>query len=247
MTNEIPQELLWELAGSSKVVALTGAGVSAEVGIPTFRGPDGLWEGVKLEEVATPEAFKNNSQFVWNWYRERRLRMREVNFGVSHKALAELETIIPEFILLTQNIDGLHAKAGSKNVIELHGNIWFDRCSKCGVRVEASMEQKIPRCKNCGGLMRPDVVWFNEPLPEEALNEAFEASASCQFFLSIGTSALVQPAASLPLIAKNNGAFLLEINPNETPLTYYANWSFRRKSAEILPAIVENLRKILKV
>lgn len=240
------EELLWQLAGSSKVVVLTGAGISAEVGIPTFRGPDGLWEGVPPERVATPEAFKRDPQFVWSWYRERRIKMEGISFGPSHKAIAELESLFPDFTLITQNIDGLHKKAGSQNVVELHGNIWFDRCSKCEYKDAFSLELEIPKCKICGNLMRPDVVWFNEQIPQDALNEAIQASVNCQFFIVVGTSAIVQPAASLPIIAKDNGALVLEINPNPTPLTLIADWSLREKSIDILPNLVEMLKSILK-
>ncbi|MGB9561237.1 MAG: SIR2 family NAD-dependent protein deacylase, partial [bacterium] len=193
-----------------------------------------------------PEAFRKNPQFVWSWYRERRIRMEKVNFGPSHKALAELEPLFPQFTLITQNIDGLHTKAGNKNVIELHGNIWYDRCARCDYKNSYSLELEIPKCRICGGIMRPDVVWFNEQVPQSALNEALDAALNSDFFIIIGTSALVQPAASLPIIAKENGALVLEINPSQTPLTFIANWSLRQKSIDILPHLTQTIKKILK-
>lgn len=236
-----PPELIGRLRAARRVVALTGAGVSAESGIPTFRdAPSGLWARFKPEDLATPEAFRRDPKLVWDWYAMRRSRLREVNPNPAHVALAAMERCVPEFLLVTQNVDGLHQRAGSIRVCELHGNITRTKCFEENTVVEAWAEtdEVPPRCPRCGGRLRPDVVWFNEALPEEELREAMEASRSCDVFLSIGTSALVSPAAWLPMEALRRGAFVVEVNPVATPLTPRASFFLQGAAGVVLPALV---------
>ena len=233
------------LKGLSRVAVLTGAGISAESGVPTFRGQQGLWKKFRPEDLATMEAFLDNPQIVWEWYNWRRQLISEVKPNPGHYALGELEEFFDDFTLITQNVDNLHRVAGSSRVLELHGNIYHNKCSDCGLLLGMAMEiapDNIPRCEKCGGKIRPDVVWFGEMLPGDVLDEAFAKTESAQVFLSIGTSALVHPAASLPLVAKRHGAILIEINPERTPLSDLADYCFEAKSGELLPQLVERLR-----
>jgi NAD-dependent deacetylase len=236
------------LEKANRVVVLTGAGISAESGIPTFRGKDGLWKNYRAEELATPSAFDRDPELVWEWYNWRRglIAPKEPNPG--HKVLARWETIFPEFALITQNIDGLHDKAGSKNILELHGNIWKMRCTEEGTVIEnldSPLKEIPPSCPSCGALLRPHVVWFGESLSSSLLQRAFLLSSQCEVMFVIGTSAVVQPAASLPLSAAEAGAKIVEINLNPTPLTPYVDISFTGKSGEILPLIDKNLKREL--
>src|SRR5512133_366448 len=196
----IPVELITLLRGTSRLVALTGAGVSQESGLRTFRDAQtGLWAQYRPEDLASPEAFRRNPKLVWDWYAWRREAIKGVRPNPGHYALVEMESHIPVFTLITQNVDGLHRMAGSRHVLELHGNIQRVRCSECGTFAEdwVDDDQEVPRCQVCGGLLRPDVVWFGEALPRGELEKAVEAARSCELFLSIGTSGVVQPAASL--------------------------------------------------
>jgi NAD-dependent deacetylase len=239
---EIPPRLIEIIHSSQKLVVLTGAGISSESGVPTFRDAQtGLWAQFKPEELATPEAFLKNPKKVWEWYAYRREKISQVKPNPGHFALAELEKRIPHFTLITQNVDGLHKQAGSRNIIELHGNIHRTKCFKEEVVVESwgETEEIPPRCPHCGGMLRPDVVWFGEPLPIQAFQEAIEASQSCDLFFSVGTSSLVYPAASLPYEALQHGAKVIEINPEETELTPHAHYFLRGPSGKILPALVE--------
>jgi len=234
------------LRQAKKVVALTGAGISAESGIPTFRGKDGLWKNYRAEELATPYAFDRDPTLVWEWYNWRRGIIAPVEPNPGHKVLARWEKIFPEFTLITQNIDGLHWKAGSKNILELHGNIWKMRCTEEGTITdnhESPLKEIPPHCPSCGALLRPHVVWFGESLSPLILQRSFILSSQCEVILVIGTSAVVQPAASLPLSAAEAGAKIVEINLDPTPLTPYADFSFRGKSGEILPLIDKDLRR----
>lgn len=223
------------------MAVLTGAGISAESGVPTFRDAlTGLWSHFKPEDLATVEAFTRNPKMVWDWYAFRRKMVREVQPNPGHLALVEIERRAARFSLLTQNVDGLHQRAGSRRVVELHGNIGRVKCLREDTPVESwSDEGELPpRCPRCGGLLRPDVVWFGEMLPPAALEAAFEAVNLCDVFFSIGTSAMVHPASAMPLQALRNGAALIEINPDETPLTPHATFSLRGKSGEVLPKLV---------
>jgi len=220
-------------------VVLTGAGVSAESGVPTFRGAEGLWRNFNPQELATPEAFEADPRLVWEWYDWRRSIIAGIRPNPAHYALAELERRSPGFTLITQNVDGLHGAAGSRNVLEIHGSIWTVRCVECGNSSEnRDVPIKIlPRC-SCGGLLRPGVVWFGESLPEEVLYRAFEAASSADCMLVIGTSGIVQPAASLAARAKGAGAFVAEINPEATPLSDIMDARLPGKAAELMPRLV---------
>jgi NAD-dependent deacetylase len=229
------------LRDAGRVVALTGSGISAESGVPTFReAQSGLWEHYDPQELATPEAFARDPHLVWEWYEWRRNLVAKAEPNPGHRALAELERQIPGFTLVTQNVDGLHERAGSRNVIELHGNILRSKCSLEDkvVQPEEHDDSVPPRCARCGAFLRPDVVWFGEMLPAGALEAASEVARGCELFLSIGTFSLVYPAAALPYEALENGAVLAEINLNETLLSRHADYSLRGPAGEILPNLL---------
>lgn len=239
---DFPQDFLRFLASASRVVILTGAGVSQESGLRTFRDAQtGLWAQYKPEDLASPEAFERDPKLVWDWYAWRREAIKGVRPNPGHYALVEMEKRIPAFTLITQNVDGLHRFAGSQNVLELHGNIQKVRCSECGRFTEnwGDDSDSVPTCSNCGGLLRPDVVWFGEPLPRSELELAVKASRACQVFFSIGTSGVVQPAASLAHAARNKGSVVVEINAEPTPLTPKVDFAFHGKSGEILPELLK--------
>lgn len=236
------------LSQRPRVAVLTGAGISAESGVPTFRGPDGLWRQFRAEDLATPEAFDRNPQLVWEWYDWRRQKIKNVAPNPAHFTLAKWERIFPSFTLITQNIDGLHEIAGSTRLLELHGNIWKVRCLTEGVvreNKEVPLAQIPPVCPSCGSLLRPHVVWFGEPLPSDILEAAYEASRLCRLMLVVGTSAVVHPAASLPLVASQNGATIVEINPEPTPVTAYADFFLQGKAGELLPQLDRRLAGIV--
>jgi NAD-dependent deacetylase len=228
------------LRSGPRIAALTGSGISAESGIPTFRGKEGLWKQFRAEELATPEAFARDPRLVWEWYDWRRgiIGAREPNPG--HQVLARWEKRFPGFVLITQNVDGLHRRAGSERVIELHGNIWQMCCTNEGTVTEnhdSPLRELPPRCAGCGAPLRPNVVWFGERLPARAIEAASAASSGCDLMFVVGTSAFVQPAGSLPLLAAERGARIVEINPDITPLTEAAHFSFRERAGQILPQI----------
>ena len=228
------------LRPAQRVAVLTGAGISAESGVPTFRGPDGLWRRFRAEDLATPEAFARDPKLVWEWYDWRRGKIAGVDPNPGHATLARWERRFAVFTLITQNVDGLHARAGSKNLLELHGNIWKTRCTAEGTisdQFEVPLSSFPPLCPSCGALLRPHIVWFGESLDPVVIGRAFAESAVCDVMLVVGTSALVHPAASLPDHAASNGAKLIEINPEPTPLTGEATVSLRGKAGEILPLI----------
>jgi NAD-dependent deacetylase len=237
----VSQTLKSLLSKPTKVVVLTGAGISAESGVPTFRGEDGLWKKFRPEELATFEAFMANPRLVWEWYEYRRKIIEEIKPNPGHLALVEFQNHFEKFDLVTQNVDGLHEQAGSKNVVELHGNIKRNKCIRCGTKYETS-EKTIPgippKCA-CGGNLRPDVVWFGEMLPPDAINHAFQVSSACDLFFSIGTSAIVHPAASLPLLAKRNGAYVVEVNIEPTEISHLIDESLIGKAGEIMPLLVK--------
>jgi NAD-dependent protein deacetylase/lipoamidase len=237
-----PAELISTLRGTTKLVALTGAGVSQESGLRTFRDAQtGLWAQYKPEDLASPQAFRRDPKLIWDWYAWRREAVKGVRPNAGHYALVEIETHIPEFTLITQNVDGLHRMAGSKNVLELHGNIQRVRCSECYTFAETWGDdtESVPQCSVCSGLLRPDVVWFGEALPRNQLEAAVESARSCEVFFSIGTSGVVQPAASLAHAARNRGAVVVEVNAEPTLLTSKANYAFHGKSGEMLPELVK--------
>ncbi len=225
------------LKGAASVVVLTGAGVSAESGVPTFRGKDGLWRKYRAEELATPEAFSKDPELVWQWYAWRRSLIADAVPNPAHFALAELEGR-SEFTLITQNVDGLHALAGSENIIEMHGSIWKLRCIRCGEeREDRSVLEELPPECGCGGLLRPGVVWFGESLDPEVVNAAFGAVGGASLFLVIGTSSVVQPAASLASVAHNAGAYVVDINI-ERPAGAVADTFLTGPAGEVLPSLL---------
>src|SRR6266498_2530957 len=234
-------DLIRKLRNSNRIVVLTGAGVSQESGLRTFRDAQtGLWAQYKPEELASPEAFHRDPKLIWDWYSWRREAVKGVRPNPGHYALAKMEKCVPEFTLITQNVDGLHRMAGNQNVLELHGNIQRVRCADCYRFAETWDDdtESVPKCRECGGLLRPDVVWFGEALPRAQLESAVEAARSCDVFFSIGTSGVVQPAASLAFAAHNRGAVVVEINAERTPLTSKADYFLQGKSGEILPELV---------
>jgi NAD-dependent deacetylase len=234
--------LLSLIRSGDPVVALTGAGVSAESGLATFRGPDGMWEGRDPMELATPEAFRADPLTVWRFYDWRRKQAAKAAPNPAHRALAAYEKARTAFHLITQNVDGLHEASGSKQLLRLHGSLWRLRCSEEGREFDDRREdlgRLPPRCE-CGALLRPAVVWFGEPLPMEILKEAEQAARAAKLMIVAGTSSLVYPAAALPQIAQSVGAYIVEINPDPTPLSPYANERLRGKAGEILPLLVAN-------
>jgi NAD-dependent deacetylase len=237
-----PDDLIHFLRKAERAVALTGAGVSQESGLRTFRDAQtGLWAQYKPADLASPEAFERDPKLVWDWYAWRREAIKGVRPNPGHYALVDMAQHISDFHLITQNVDGLHRMAGSPRLIELHGNLQRVKCSSCGQQAEAWEEADgdVPRCETCGSMLRPDVVWFGESLPRAELESAVEAARSCHVFFSIGTSGIVQPAASLAYAAHNRGAVVVEINAEPTPLTAKVDFAIHGKAGEILPALVQ--------
>jgi NAD-dependent deacetylase len=229
-----------ERAGS--ITVLTGAGVSAESGVPTFRGKDGLWNEHRPEDLATPEAFARNRELIWEWYRWRQGVVAETEPNDGHRALARFQSVrssADSFVLITQNVDGHHERAGSRSVVELHGNLFRAICPGDGTLVSLRKPpyEGIPVCPACGDAMRPDVVWFGESLASDVLRRAFSAAERADVFVVAGTSAVVHPAASLPGLARNFGAKLIEVNVEETSVTPLADVALRGPSASLLPTL----------
>jgi NAD-dependent deacetylase len=245
MTPIVDLELVELLGSAEHIAVLTGAGISAESGVPTFRDAlTGLWAKFDPAQLATPEAFARDPEPVSRWYDERRLNVAQCSANPGHSALAELQRRTTgrggRFTLVTQNVDRLHQSAGSTGVVELHGTLWVWRCVDCGDEAEErgpAFGVYPPRCA-CGGRKRPGVVWFGEKLPADALLKAQRVAGSCDLFLSLGTSSVVYPAAGLIDLALSNGARLLEVNPQETPYSRRADWSIRGKSGEVLPQLL---------
>jgi len=238
------EELLGTLRKSleaRRIVAFTGAGISAESGIPTFRGPNGLWRNFSPEKLASPEAFARDPRLVWEWYDWRRQIIHKAPPNAGHRALAEIERRAADrFTLVTQNVDGLHERAGSRNVVKLHGDIWRVRCMGCAAEEPnevVPLDPLPPHCR-CRALLRPAVVWFGEALPESAWERAFEAAAQAEVFLVIGTSAMVYPAAGLVQVACQSGARVAIVNPDPTPADELAEWILRGPAGEILPRLL---------
>jgi NAD-dependent deacetylase len=243
-TINVPKLLLNVLSDRNvRIVVSTGAGVSAESGVPTFRSAGGLWKTYRAEQLATPEAFAENPDRVWEWYEYRRGMMAKCKPNPGHEELARWEQHFTNFTLITQNIDGLHRAAGSSQPIELHGNIKLSRCHLCGQVVgEVGLGEngEIPMCR-CGGPVRPAVVWFGEPLPQREIQLAWDACRKAEVFFSVGTSGVVQPAASLAAVAKDAGAYLVEVNPEDTEVSYFFDAVLRYPSGVILPEIGQRL------
>jgi len=228
------------IARGRGVAALTGAGISAESGVPTFRSRGGFWESESVEDLATPAGFQRDPGRVWNWYEARRRQVAACAPNAGHLALARYERRHPDFTLVTQNVDGLHRLAGSRNVLALHGDLFRVRCTREGTAREdrrIPLPEIPPRCE-CGALLRPDVVWFGEPLPEREMAAAESAARQAELFFVIGTSALVYPAAGLPLLARERGAYLVELNVEATPLTALTDETIRGPAAVVLPDLL---------
>ena len=246
-------ELIQYLRKAQRVAVLTGAGVSQESGLRTFRDAQtGLWAQYKPTDLASPEAFARDPKLVWDWYAWRREAIKSVRPNAGHYALNEMAQCAPHFTLITQNVDGLHEFVKQESlkvsetfrdypVLELHGNIQRVRCSECGTFTDewGDDSESVPTCAGCGGLLRPDVVWFGEALPRSALEAAVESARGCDAFFSIGTSGVVQPAASLGFAAHNRGALVVEVNMEPTPLTPKTDFFIQGKSGEVLPALVQ--------
>lgn len=228
------------LREASSVAVLTGAGISAESGIPTFRGAGGLWRQFRAEELATPGAFARDPRLVWEWYDWRRGLIAKAEPNPGHRALVELERRAANFTLITQNVDGLHDRAGSRNVLKVHGDIWQLRCTSCGWEGRddrVPLPELPPRCA-CGAMLRPGVVWFGEPLPAGVWDAAERAARSAAVFLVAGTSAVVYPAAGLVPLARSAGAKVIEVNLEETPFSEEADCSLRGRAGELLPQLI---------
>lgn len=237
-----PAQLVAALRAARAVAALTGAGISAESGIPTFRGAGGTWARERPEDVATPEAFARDPARVWRWYDARRRAAEAAAPNAAHRALADLEARVPRFTLVTQNVDGLHVRAGARNVVELHGNLARARCHRCRAPAEPPRGAGLPpACARCGGDVRPDVVWFGEDLGARDLHRALDACVSADVVLVVGTSGLVEPAASLAFAALDAGARVAEVNPAPTPLTPWAHHVLAARAGDALPALVAAL------
>jgi NAD-dependent deacetylase len=216
--------------------------VSAESGVPTFReAQTGLWAKYDPLDLATPEAFERDPELVWRWYRWRRDLVARAEPNAGHRALAELQSLVPRLTLVTQNVDGMHQRAGSRDVIEFHGNIFADRCFADGRIVQVADRDSIPVCPDCGSHVRPGVVWFGESIPEDALSTSFAAAADCDVFISVGTSSLVYPAAGLGDLARQAGAATIEVNPNPTGQSESYTASLRGNAGVVLPKLVESL------
>jgi NAD-dependent deacetylase len=239
---DIPDALITALRDAHHICILTGAGVSAESGVPTFReARDGLWSEYNPLDLATPEAFVADPDLIWGWYRWRRDTVAAVEPNPGHYAIAQLAEFVPDLTLVTQNVDNLHQRAGSHNVIEFHGNIFDNRCFADGSLQQADDSATVPVCADCGSNLRPGVVWFGEAIPERALYESSAAAVDCDVFLSIGTSSLVYPAAGLADLAKQNGAAVCEINPNPTMKAANFDFAIAGNSGVVLPELVNSL------
>ncbi len=234
------------LADARNVAVLSGAGISAESGVPTYRGVGGIWEGFSAAELASAEGFARDPAKVWGWHNQRRMELAAVKFNTGHKALADLEAQVVArggmFTLATQNIDGLHQAAGSQNVLELHGTILAIRCSQCTDKRHIAFEpvdDEVPRCGGCGAYMRPDIVWFGEQLPSDVWEAAARSAYECDVFMTIGTSAVVYPAAGLIEMAAGTGAKTIEVNLERTAASGLVNISLQGKAGEILPQLAD--------
>jgi len=216
---------------------LTGAGVSAESGIPTFRGAGGIWEKYDFRKLATPECFKEDPRLVWEWYQLRQVEMKKAQPNPAHIAISEMERTVRDFSVLTQNIDGMHRRAGNKRIVELHGSIWRMRCTRDNTVFEISDPvAEIPPLCHCGSVLRPDVVWFGEPLSSDVTDEASRVAGASELMFVVGTSAVVYPAAALPIITKNSGGMVIEVNAEPTGVSSYADLSLFGRAGDILPA-----------
>ncbi len=240
MENALIRSARARFTSASRVAVLTGAGISADSGVPTFRGVDGLWKNFRAEDLATPEAFERDPQLVWEWYNWRREILTTKKPNEAHHALVRLEERTQQFHLITQNVDGLHRLAGSRKLSELHGDIWKVRCTSCRLVIDNRDVPLLllPHCHTCGGLLRPHIVWFGEALDDQVLAKSFRAVESCDVMVIVGTSGLVYPAAMLMPVAQANGAFVIEINLDPTPYTSDVALSLQGRAKDILPLLL---------
>lgn len=242
---QVPPELISSLQSAAHVTILTGSGISAESGVPTFReAQTGLWSQYDPESLATPDAFQRDAALVWEWYRWRRELIGKAKPNPGHLSLVEMEELSREYSLITQNVDGLHQLAGSSSVIELHGSIMRSRCTRDGRITEEILDNSdnLPHCSDCGSLLRPDLVWFGEAVPRGGFHKALNVARSCDVFFSVGTSGIVQPAASLALEARKYGAIIVEFNIEDTPLTHFADFVLRDTAGQVLPSLVKSIK-----
>ncbi len=226
---------------AQSVTVLTGAGISADSGVPTFRGPEGLWKNFRPEELASPEAFNRDPKLVWEWYNWRRELLSTKRPNAAHEALVTLEAQIPDFWVITQNVDGLHHSAGTQNLSEIHGNIWKVRCTTCN-HVSENTEIPLcfpPTCSACDGLLRPHIVWFGESLEPTMIERSQSALQRCDVLVIIGTSGVVYPAASFAPVAKDHGAFVVELNLDPTPHSSVVDVSFQGRAKELVPLLLK--------
>jgi NAD-dependent deacetylase len=240
-------EAAQKIAAAKSIVFFTGAGISAESGVPTFRGKGGIWNKLKPEELANFDAFMRNPDMVWEWYQYRRSIVQKTEPNAGHYAIVEFEKLIDKVTVVTQNVDNLHKRAGSKNVFELHGNIERNYCIECKepwYPVDEIEEAGVPHCKFCGGLIRPDVVWFGEMLPQEVFASSEAAAGRSDVCIIAGTSAVVYPAVYIPITAKNAGSFLIEINIEPTEISRAVDFSIMGKSGEVIPKLLEEVKKL---
>ena len=245
----VPQELIAALQQAKQVVVFTGAGVSAESGIPTFRDAlTGLWERFDAEDLATPDAFRRDKELVWGWYEWRRMQVLRSLPNPAHVAIAELARHVPRLTVVTQNVDDLHERAGSAEVLHLHGSLHTPRCFACGrahilpseipQEPEGGRRLRPPLCTHCGGSVRPGVVWFGESLPQDVLDAAFAAARACDLLFAIGTSGLVQPAVRIPVLAMQTGAKVVQVNPTATALDEECTWNLRGAAGAVMPMLL---------
>ncbi|MEC4889851.1 MAG: NAD-dependent deacylase [Nitrospira sp.] len=241
MSPEELSEAHARLAAARAVTILTGAGISADSGVPTFRGNDGLWRNYRAEDLATPEAFERDPRLVWEWYNWRRELIATKQPNHAHYAVAALEARLPDFWLITQNVDGLHRAAGSRKLSEIHGNIWMVRCTACGAVTENHQVPLplLPHCGPCGGLLRPHIVWFGESLDSEDLARCTKALHTCDVLIVIGTSGMVYPAAGFASVAKEAGAFVIEVNLDPTPQSDLVDMTLRGHAKDVVPNLLQ--------
>jgi NAD-dependent deacetylase len=241
MSDHLLHEAHARLASARSVTILTGAGISADSGVPTFRGADGLWRNFRAEDLATPEAFERDPRLVWEWYNWRRELIATKQPNDAHRAIAALESHISDFWLITQNVDGLHRAAGSTKLSEIHGNIWMVRCTACGAVTENHQVPLplLPHCRQCGELLRPHIVWFGESLQEEDLARCAHQLQACDVLLVIGTSGVVYPAAGFASIAKEAGAYVIEVNLDPTPQSDLVDIALRGRAKDLVPVLLQ--------
>ncbi len=238
------EKAIERLGETRSLLVITGAGISAESGIPTFRGSDGLWKNHRAEDLATPWAFERDPKTVWEWYDWRRGIIGKAEPNAGHWAIRELEGLFGDFLLVTQNVDGLHERTGITRMVEIHGNLWRVRCPRDGrtsMLRDVPLKTVPPTCE-CGTILRPDVVWFGESMPQDALEQAYAAIRSCDTLIVAGTSGVVYPVASFPEAVKNSGGFVIEINVEATPITAIADITLLGKSGDILPVLVDGVK-----